>query len=77
MKENRKILITSVLNHLKEKDPVWAQVNMQAKFKDLYAGWAAKCIRHHWHNKVYFSRKWSDGWLPWDEYLDFFNYAMQ
>ena len=77
MKEEKKILIISVLNHLKEKDPVWAQVNMQSKFKDLYAGWAAKGIRHHRHNKVYYSRKWREGWLPWDEYLDFFKYAMQ
>ena len=77
MKENKKILIVSVLNHLKEKDPVWANANMQTKFKDLYAGWAATCMRHHRHNKVYFSRKWREGWLPWDEYLDFFNYVMQ
>ena len=77
MNTEKKILIISVLNHLKEKDPVWGHANMQAKFKDLYAGWAATCMRHHWHNKVYFSRKWRDGWLPWEEYVSFFKYAMQ
>ena len=77
MIEDKKILIISVLKHLVERDPIWAQVNMQLKFKVLYSGWAAKCIRHHKHSKVYFSRKWRDGWLPLDEYMDFFNYVMQ
>ena len=77
MKEEKKILITSVLNHLQERDAAWKNVKMLPKFKDLYSGWAAKCIRHHKHAKVYFSRKWREGWLPLDEYMDFYNYAMQ
>ena len=77
MKKENKIMIVSVLNHLVERDPEWAQENMQSKFKVLYSGWAAKCIRHHKHSKVYFSRKWSEGWMPLDEYMDFYNYAMQ
>ena len=77
MKKEKKIMIVSVLNHLKERDPAWGHVKMLPKIKVLYAGWAAKCIKHHKHNKVYFSRKWREGWLPFDEYTDFFNYAMQ
>jgi hypothetical protein len=77
MKENKKIMIVSVLTHLKKRDPAWGRIEMLAKFKNLYSGWAAKCIKHHKHSKVYFSRKWSEGWLPLDEYIDFYNYAMQ
>ena len=77
MKEERKIMIESVLNHLKDRDPAWAHVKMLPKLKILYGGWAAKCIRQHRHNKVYFSRKWREGWLPIEEYLDFFRYVMQ
>ena len=77
MTDARKILITSVLNHLKEKDPVWGHANMQPKFKALYDGWAAAGVRHHRHNRVYYTRKWRDGWLPEEEYLDFFKYAWQ
>ena len=77
MREEKKILIISVLNHLQERDPDWKHVKMLPKVKDLYAGWVAKCMRHHWHNKVYYSRKWREGWLPQDEYLDFYRYAMQ
>ena len=77
MNSEKKILITSVLNHLQKRDPAWAHVKMLPKFKTIYGGWAAKGIRHHRHSKVYYSRKWHDGWLPWDEYLDFFKYAME
>ena len=77
MRKDKKILIDSVLKHLVERDPVWAQENMQLKLKVLYQGWAAKCIRHHIHSPEYFSRKWSDGWLPFEEYREFFNYAME
>ena len=77
MKEEKKILIVSILDHLSERDPAWAHVKMIPKLKTIYAGWAATCMRHHWHNKVYFSRKWREGWLPQEEYLDFYNYAMQ
>lgn len=77
MKKDKKILIVSVLTHLQKKDPAWKLDKMQSKFKDLYLGWAAKCIRHHKHAKYYYSRKWREGWLPTDEYLDFYNYVMQ
>ena len=77
MKEEKKIMIHSVLNHLQERDSAWAHVKMIPKLKTIYAGWAATCMRHHWHNKVYYSRKWHDGWLPWEEYVSFFKYAMQ
>lgn len=77
MREDKKILIFSVLNQLQKRDPEWAHVKMLPKFKALYAGWAATGVRHHRHNRVYYTRKWKDGWLPWEEYLSFFNYAMQ
>ena len=77
MKEDKKILIVSVLNHLQERDPYWKLVHMQLKFKVLYGGWAANCIRHHKHAKYYYSRKWKEGWLPMEEYIDFYNYVMQ
>ena len=77
MRKEKKILIVSVLNHLKKRDPAWGLPMMESKFKQLYECWAAGCVRHHKHNKVYFSRKWKEGWLPYAEYLDFFMYAMQ
>ena len=77
MNESKKILIVSVLTHLQERDPAWKLAKMQSKLKDLYLGWTAKCIRHHKHAKYYYSRKWKEGWLPTDEYLDFYNYVMQ
>ena len=77
MKEEKKILIISALNHLQERDPSWRLDKMLPKFKVMYQGWADNCMRHHRHNKYYFSRKWREGWLPLEEYLDFFKYAMQ
>jgi len=77
MKEDKKIMIVSVLNHLVERDPEWAHEKMLPKFKTVYGGWVETCIRHHKHSRVYFSRKWREGWLPLDEYMDFYNYAMQ
>jgi len=77
MKEDKKIMIISILNHLKERDPAWNHVKMLPKVKVLYQGWADTCMRHHRHNKYYFSRKWKEGWLPIEEFMDFFNYAMQ
>ena len=77
MRSENKILICSVLDHLQERDPAWKHVKMLPKFKILYQGWAAECIRHHIHTKVYFSRKWRDGWLCFEEYREFFNYAME
>ena len=77
MREEKKIMIHSVLNHLKDRDPAWGFPVMVPKLKALYGGWTAKCIRQHRHAKYYFSRKWKEGWLPLEEYLDFFNYVMQ
>ena len=77
MKEEKKILIVSVLDHLQRRDPDWAHVKMLPKFKTIYSGWADTCMRHHRHNKVYYSRKWRDGWLPLEEWMDFYGYAMQ
>ena len=77
MTDDKKILIVSVLNALKKRDPAWKHVKMLPKLKILYLGWATKCIRHHRHAKFYFSRKWREGWLPMEEYLDFYNYVMQ
>lgn len=77
MKEENKCDIYIVLDHLKKRDPAWAHVKMLPKFKILYQGWATTCLRHHRHNRVYYTRKWHDGWLPEGEYLDFFNYAME
>jgi len=77
MREENKILIVSVLNQLQERDPDWKHVKMLPKLKTLYGGWVAKCIRHHKHTKVYFSRKWREGWLPLEEYISFSNYVLE
>ena len=77
MKDGKKILIVSVLNSLQERDPAWKHVKMVPKLKILYSGWVAVCIRHHKHQKYYYSRKWREGWLPIEEYFDFYRYAMQ
>jgi len=77
MREEKKILIVSVLDHLQERDPAWKHVKMLPKLKTLYGGWVETCIRHHKHTREYFSRKWRDGWLPMEEYFNFLSYAMQ
>ena len=77
MKEEKKILIYSALNHLKDRDRAWGFPVMVPKFKTLYQCWAITCVRNKKHPKEYYIRKWRDGWLPDAEYLDFFNYAMQ
>ena len=77
MRADKKIMIHSVLNHLQERDPAWAHVKMLPKFKTIYGGWADTCVRHHKHSREYFSRKWRDGWLPLEEWMDFYGYAMQ
>jgi len=77
MRADKKILITSVLTHLQRRDPAWAHVKMLPKFKTIYGGWVETCVRHHKHSREYFSRKWRDGWLPLEEWMDFYGYAMQ
>ena len=77
MRAENKVLIISVLNHLKERDPEWAHVKMLPKFKTLYQGWAEKCLRQHKRNRVYFSNKWKDGWLSKADFKDFLEYALQ
>lgn len=42
MRNDKKILIVSALNHLQERDPAWKHVKMLPKFKVLYNGWKAK-----------------------------------
>ena len=77
MKEDNKYDINIVLKHLQKRDPAWEHVKMLPKFKILYQGWADECVRHHKHSRVYFTRKWKDGWLPCREFREFFNYAME
>ena len=41
MRNDKKILIVSALNHLQERDPDWKHAKMLPKFKVLYNGWKA------------------------------------
>ena len=77
MKEENRCDIYIVLHHLQKRDPDWKHVKMLPKFKTIYQGWADGCVRHHIHSRVYFSRKWKDGWVPFMEFREFFNYAME
>ena len=79
MKQDNKILIISALDYLKQRDPDWAHVKMLPRLKDLYHTWADKCRRLHRfeHYKTYYSRKWKEGWLPIEEFMDFLAYVME
>lgn len=77
MRKDKKVMILSALDQLKDRDPAWAHVKMLPKFKTLYQCWAIKCVRNKKHPKEYYVRKWRDGWLPTTEFLGFLNYVMQ
>ena len=77
MKEEKKIMIVSVLKQLVERDPVWAQVNMQLKFKALYDGWRQKELRAKIHSGFFYSKAWQRGWLPQADFVRFRDYVME
>ena len=45
MKSEKKVLITSALTLLQERDPDWKHPKMQRQFKTLYLGWRQAELR--------------------------------
>ena len=77
MKSELKKGIHEVLNLLAQRDPDWKRVKMLPKFKVLYQGWRAKELRQHVHSHIFYTNSWKRGWLPWDDWKRFKDYALQ
>ena len=77
MKEDKKVLIHSVLIHLAERDPEWKKAYLVPRFKIIYGGWCLAEIRAHRRSRDFLSRSWKRGWLPQADFIRFYMYAMQ
>ena len=77
MRNDKKILIVSALNHLQERDPAWKHPKMFKKFKFLYDGWAVSEVRNNKRTRAFYTISWKRGWLPVEEWKRFREYAMQ
>ena len=77
MKEEKKIMIDSVLDLLQERDPTWEHVKMLPKFKALYDGWRQKELRAKIHSGFFYSKAWQRGWLPQADFVRFRDYVME
>ena len=77
MKQERKILISSVLNLLAARDPAWADVRMKKAFKTLYDGWRQAELRHKHRSNQFYTVAWRRGWLDKADFGRFKKYALQ
>ena len=77
MKQERKILISSVLNLLAARDPEWAHARMTKAFRTLYDGWRQTELRHKHHNPQFYTNAWKRGWLDKADFVRFKKYALQ
>lgn len=77
MKKEKKVMICSVLNLLRERDPEWKNPKMLRLFKLLYLGWRQAELRAKRHTGFFYSHSWQRGWLPQADFVRFRNYAMQ
>jgi len=78
MNKVKKILISSVYNHLCERDPDWKVDYMKrVKFKDLYFAWAEYEVRRGFHTRSFYYKSWEKGYLPNADFIRFNTYAMQ
>ena len=75
MKEEKKVLIHSVINQLAERDPEWNHSRMLPKFKTLWNGWRAKELRLKKHSKNFYTLSWNRGWLPQADFIRWRDYA--
>ena len=74
-KEEKKVLICSVLNHLVQRDPWWK--NKRIEFKKLYDAWRQKELRQKLHSKAFYTLAWNRGWLKKADFERFRAYAME
>ena len=77
MNSEKKVLITSALTLLQERDPEWKKAKMCQQFKILYQGWRQAELRAHRHTRAYYTRAWNRGWLSQADFVRFRNYALQ
>ena len=76
MKSEKKVLITSALTLLQERDPEWKQPAMVKKFKFLYDNWRQKELRAKVHAASFYTLSWRRGWLPQADFVRFRDYVM-
>jgi hypothetical protein len=77
MKSEKKVLITSALTLLQERDPEWKQPAMVKKFKFLYDNWRQKELRAKVHAASFYTLSWRRGWLPQADFVRFRDYVME
>ena len=77
MKKEKKVMITSALTLLQERDPAWKHPKMQQQFKTLFQGWRQAELRAKRHTGYFYSISWKRGWLSQDDFVRFRDYAMQ
>ena len=77
MKSEKKVLITSALTLLQERDPDWKHAKMPRQFKTLYLGWRQAELRAKRHTGFFYTKSWQRGWLPQADFVRFRNYVME
>ena len=77
MKSEKKVLITSALTLLQERDPEWKHPKMIKKFKTLYDNWRQKELRAKVHAASFYTLSWRRGWLPQADFVRFRDYVME
>jgi hypothetical protein len=77
MKSEKKVLITSALTLLQERDPEWKHPAMVKKFKFLYDNWRQKELRAKIHGPSFYTLAWRRGWLSQDDFVRFRDYVME
>ena len=77
MKSEKKVMITSALTLLQERDPEWKQPAMVKKFKFLYDNWRQKELRAKVHAASFYTLSWRRGWLPQADFVRFRDYVME
>ena len=77
MKNEKKVMIHSVLTALQQRDPEWKHKKMLPQFKVLYLGWRQAELRAKRHSGYFYTISWRRGWLPQTDFVRFRDYAMQ
>lgn len=77
MKSEKKVMITSALTLLQERDPEWKHAKMCRQFKTLYQGWRQAELRAKQHAASFYTLSWRRGWLPQADFVRFINYVME
>ena len=75
MNSEKKVLITSALKLLQERDPEWKKAKMCRQFKILFQGWRQKELRHKKHTAGFYTLSWNRGWLPQADFIRWREYA--